>query len=295
MSKKILSLLMIIVLCYSCLPNPQSKHLTYQNIVIISDMSSRINSSKFPHKDIQEIDNIIQYFRNECVKPGAKIGDKSSISFSAFSEKTGLAIDIGKIKDLGEKQSFINSTGKFKDSGLDKILLNFKDTVNSLYKRISNPGLDLISLLIEKIENEDIIKKDNVITDGIDSTYIYFDNHIYVFTDGYLEYQLNQRNLNNEYYFGETEIDRVRKYCIANEIDASSALKKDKSLGLPVSTITKSKYINLHIFETHERDKDVKSQSYRYPTGLRDNDILRAVWEKWSIESGFKSFEWKKY
>ena len=32
-------------------------------------------------------------------------------------------------------------------------LLDFEDTVHGLYDRISNPGLDLISILIEKIEN----------------------------------------------------------------------------------------------------------------------------------------------
>lgn len=293
--KKIVFFTVIIALIYSCMPATQSKHLTYQNIVILSDMSSRIENQRFPQKDIGEIHNIIKYFRDECVKPGEKIGDKSSIRFSAFSEKIAASIDIGEIKDLGEKQKFINSTGKFQNCGLDKELLDFEDKVVGLYDRISNPGLDLISILIEKIENESIVKSNKVISDGIDSTYIYFENHIYIFTDGYLEYQLSQKKLNGEYYFGESEIERVRQYCNTNSLDVPTALEKKKSLGLPVSKIKQSKDINLHVFETHERDKDVNSQTYRHNTGLRDNEILKAVWEKWAKESGFKSFEWKKY
>ena len=57
----------------------------------------------------------------------------------------------------------------------------------------------------------------------------------------------------------------------------------------------KNKTINLHVYETHERDKNEKLQTYNFEKGVRDNEILEAVWRKWAKESGFKSFEWKKY
>ncbi len=293
--KKIVSIFSIVTLFYSCMPVTQSKHLTYQNIVIISDMSSRIRNPRFPQKDNNEIYKIVQYFKNECVKPGEKIGDKSSISFSAFSEKNAASIDIGKIKELSDKQSFINSTGIYKNCGLEKKLSDFEDIVKCLYNRITNPGLDLISLLIEKIENENIVKQDNIITDGIDSTFIHYDNHIYIFTDGYLEYALSQKQQNSQFYFGDLEIKRVRQYCVNNRVGITAALEADKSLCLPVCNSKKSQYINLHILETHERDKDTRFQTYIHSKGLRDNEILESVWRKWAIESGFKNFEWKKY
>ena len=74
-----------------------------------------------------------------------------------------------------------------------------------------------------------------------------------------------------------------------------TALEKDKSLGLPNSESKKNQYINLHILETQERDKDIKFQTYKHPKGLRDNEILEVVWSKWAKGSGFKSIEWKKY
>jgi hypothetical protein len=275
----------------SCVSESQNKHLTYQNIVILSDLSSRIDNK--PPKDIEEIQKIIQYFRNECVKPGEKIGDKSSISFSTFSEKVAAKIDINEIKKLGDKQRFINSTGKFKNNGLNQKLEDFENKVKEIYATTRNQGLDLISILIDKLEKEPIVKQDLFVTDGIDTTFIKYDNHIYIFTDGYLEY-LNKA-ANKQFYFGNSEIEKIRTYCKTNNLSIAKALQDNPSLCLPPYKGKKNEFVTLHILETHERDKNDKLQTYKYPTGLRDNEILEAVWKKWALESGFKDLTWDKY
>jgi hypothetical protein len=289
--KNILVVCTVIILLTSCASEPQNKNLTYQNIVILSDLSSRINNK--PSKDREEIHKIVQYFKNECVKPGKKIGDKSSICFSSFSNDVITSIDIAKIKNLGDKQQFVNSTGKFQNNGLNYQINDFEFKVKNAYSNFRNKGLDLISILIEKIENEPIVKKDTYLTDGVDTTYIKYDNHIYIFTDGYLEYQ--NKSTNSQFYFGSSEIDKIRQYCKENNVDIKTALNKNSSLCLPPTKIGKNKFIKLHVLETHERDKNDKLQNYKYPTGMRDNEILEAVWRKWAALSGFKSFEWKKY
>jgi phosphatidylserine/phosphatidylglycerophosphate/cardiolipin synthase-like enzyme len=61
--------------------------------------------------------------------------------------------------------------------------------------------------------------------------------------------------------------------------------------------------IQVHAFETgdergiktHARDKNESNLSYKNPIGIRDNEILKAVWSKWAKESGFKSLDWKLY
>jgi hypothetical protein len=289
--KNNLIICLLTVLFASCGREPQNKYLTYQNIVIISDMSSRIDN-KVP-KDIDEIHKIVQFFKNECVKPGEKIGDKSSISFSSFSDKVITAIDLGTIKEVGERQSFINSTREYQKSGFTQKITEFENKVSTAYAKNRDDGLDLISILIEKIENEAIVKKDVNITIGIDTTFVKYDNNIYIFTDGYLEY-INKQN-NDQFYFGSSEIASVREYCRINNVDISKALETNNALCLPATKSNLNQYINLHILETHERDKNDKFQTYKYPKGLRDNEILEAVWRKWGVESGFKSFEWKKY
>ena len=299
--KQFLAFFVTLLLLQSCMPEAQNKSLTYQNIIILSDLSDRIEptingnipNQQYPSKDIKEIDKILKFFNDECVKPGEKIGDKSCISFSTFSDESIASIDIDKIKDLGAKQQFINSTGKYQSNGLKYKIDIFKQKVQNAYDSIRNKGLDLISVTIDKIENKSIIKKNTVLTNGIDSTFINYDNHIYIFTDGYLEY--NGKNSNNQFYFGNPEIEKIRQYCKTNNVDIATALNDNSSLCLPAVTNDKNQFINLHILETHERDKNSKLQTYKNPTGLRDNEILEAVWRKWATESGFKSFEWKKY
>lgn len=289
--KNILIVSSIIVVLSSCKSESQNKHLTYQNLVILSDLSSRIDNK--PPKDTAEINKLVEYFKNECVKPGEKIGDKSSIYFSSFSDKVIASIDIDKIKGLGDKQQFINSTGKFQTNGLTYQINDFEQKVKYAYSKIRNNGLDLISILIEKIENDQILKKDTYLTDGIDTTFINYDNHIYIFTDGYLEY-IN-KGTNKQFYFGSDEIEKVRKFCTVNKVDIKKALLLDSTLRIPPYKKINNQYVTLHILETHERDKNDITLSYNHLEGKRDNEILEAVWRKWAIESGFKKIEWGKY
>ena len=223
--KKFLVFFVTLLLLQSCMPEAQNKSLTYQNIIILSDLSDRIEpkingkipNQQYPSKDINEIDKILKFFNDECVKPGEKIGDKSCISFSTFSDESIACIDIDKIKDLGAKQQFINSTGKYQNKGLKYEVGIFKQKVQIAYDNIRNKGLDLISVTIDKIENNSIIKENTVLTNGIDTTFINYDNHIYLFTDGYLEYK--GKNSNNQFYFGNPEIEKIRQYCLTNKVD----------------------------------------------------------------------------
>lgn len=280
-------------------PKVNNKTLIYQNIVILSDMSSRIHHPQFAQKDTTKIQELCDYFKNECVKPGQKTGDKSSIYFSLFTGDVTLDIDLGKYKTLLEKQQFINSTGEYKNNGLNEELQAFNDSIKATYNQIENPGLDLISLLIEKIENESFIKqnedKDKAKVSGLDTTFIQYDNHLYIFTDGYLEY--GNKKDNDQYYFGRYEIEKIRQYAIKNNISIEKSLIQDNQLGLDTTrcNIRKNKSIHLHIWETHERDKDIQKGTYKHRKGFRDNEILEAVWRKWATDCGFKSFEWKKY
>ena len=265
---------------------------TFQNIIILSDLSSRLENK--PSKDLNKIDEIIEHFKKDCVKPGEKMGDRSSISFSSFSGEISARIDLNDFPNIGEKQQFINSTGKFKNSGFIQALVEFRNKIIQTYKTDSNPGLDLISILNEKIRNDGFVRFSKVLSSGgMDSTYLNFENHIYILSDGYLEYQ--NKEMNPQFYFGKDEIERIRKYCQANRIEVSKAVQEQDSLKLPPLKNPNNNFIHLHVCETHERDKDDLKQTYSHPAGLRDNEILEAVWRQWAKESGFQSLEWEKY
>jgi len=135
--KNILILSFILSLFTSCNQEPNNKSLTYQNIIILSDMSSRIKNK--PQKDLVKIKDIINFFKNECVKPGKKIGDRSALLFSTFSNKVIASIDINKFEKLTEKQQFVNSTGEFKNTGFTQQICNFEKEVISTYAQNSTP------------------------------------------------------------------------------------------------------------------------------------------------------------
>ncbi|CAM3838474.1 MULTISPECIES: hypothetical protein [Flavobacterium] len=290
---KLILILIVTLLLNSCIPESNNKYLTYQNLIILSDMSDRISNKDFPEKDILEIKKIIQYFEKECVKPGEKIGDKSSIHFSPFSQKNIFSVDLDKIVNLGDKQSFINSTGKYELNGLKEKLLEFEKIITQKYGSINDKGIDLLSILLEKIQNENMIKKDKIITDGIDTTFVSYENHIYILTDGYLEYTLKTDN--HQFRFGPSKIIQLRTYCKKNNINVENALTLNTNLGLIPIKNELNKYINIHVLETHERDFNKKTQNYDNQIGYRDNEILEQVWKKWINESGFKNFEWERY
>ena len=95
--------------------------------------------------------------------------------------------------------------------------------------------------------------------------------------------------------FQEIENDNLAEIVASNNVVVTKALDDNPSLCLPPYKGKKHKIVTLHIMETHERDKNDKLQTYKHPIGLRDNEILQAVWRKWAIESGFKDLTWDKY
>jgi uncharacterized protein YcfL len=64
--KKTCCLFLGLILLYACGSEHEKKELTYQNIMILSDMSSRLVNK--PNKDKEEIDKILSYFVKECVR-----------------------------------------------------------------------------------------------------------------------------------------------------------------------------------------------------------------------------------
>lgn len=289
--KAVLSYFLFVLIFVSCTVESKNKYLSYNNIIIFSDLSSRVENK--PLKNFEEIQKIIRFFKEECVKPGEKIGDKSAIYFAAFSENIAASVDLNNFKSIIDKQQFINSTGIYKSNGLENRLNDFERKVKEVYSSTRNPGLDLISILVDRLEKERLVKEDRLLTDGVDTTFIKYNNHVYIFTDGYLEYVNNGGN--RQFYFGISEIEKVRAYCKINNVSISKALEDNPMLCLPPYKGKMNEFVTLHVLETHERDKDDKLQTYKFPVGQRDNEILEAVWKKWAKESGFKDLIWNKY
>jgi HKD family nuclease len=287
-----LLLLPILMFMASCSPQPKAKTdaITYDNIIILADLSSRLNSTRFQNKDISVIEQIASYWMSDCVKPGIKIGDKSSISFApanSFKYRyASISIDLDekyKSTELEDKQRYVNSP-----TGLKKDLEDFIKSVKNVYSSQNNSGgLDLISLVCKGIGNGELkIKNDDAVC--------HFRNHLFIFTDGYLEFDAKVGN--TQYYFGEKQIQSIRKYCEQNDLDDPMlALQKHPEFKLKPYRSDKNGLIDLYVMETLDRgfipEKGVNLQR----AGMIDNDILKAVWTVWATESGFKSINWQEW
>jgi hypothetical protein len=224
------------------------------------------------------------------VKPGIKTNDRSAISFSRInyfkSKCSSVKIDIEAFDTTVEKQKYVNSTSEGKT--LDQDIKHFREQVNCIYNGEDVGGLDILSLLYNEISAGTHIKKDGKLSV---CTNLKYHNHLFIFTDGYLEYNKNHSNL--DLYFGIEEIDSVRKIAKEQSKPVRDILIKCPTLRLKPLENENNKLINLFVMETDDRGFNAQAGTYNYTGDLSDNNILKTVWELWAIESGFKSFTWK--
>jgi hypothetical protein len=281
-----------LIALFGCkMPKEESEVLNYNNILIYTDLSNRLE--KVPN-DTMLINQLINYFITECVKPGIKVNDRSSIYFSRvnmYNSKCNTArIDIGEQKNLQEKQLYVNNNSKSSTllSDVDK----FKRIVECNYSERDEGGLDILSLLYNEINNGIYIKKPTFILGENDTTYINFTNHLFLFTDGYLEYDTTIGN--SDFYFGQPQIEKIRQFCKTNNTLPVEAIKTNPEFKLRPLKAEFNKYINLYILETYDRGLDQQKGTFKYTGDLSDNNILNIIWEAWAKDSGFKSFTWKQ-
>lgn len=185
-----------------------------------------------------------------------------------------------------EKQKYVNNTSKGKT--LDKDLENFRAQVDCTYEERDDGGLDILSLLYNEIRDGNHIKFDKAL---MDCTNLKFHNHLFIFTDGYLEYNKNHSNL--DFYFGIEEINSVRQIAEQENKQVRDILIRCPTLRLKPLEHENNKHINLFVMETADRGHNAQTGTINYSGDLSDNNILKAVWELWAIESRFRSFTWK--
>ena len=260
--------------------------LEYHNIMIYADLSNRLD--KDPN-DSTIIEQLIAYFEKECVKPKTKINDRSSIYFSRLNHYESNCrphkIDIEAREKLEEKQKFVNKE-------LRTELNKLRATVACNYMERDSGGLDLVMLIYNELRNGLHIKTDKIIIGEYDTTAHKYYNHLFILTDGYLEF--SNRDVSQDYHFSSSQIGRIRRRCIRENISPAQAIMTDSSFRIKALPPNENiGLVNLYILETDDRSFDPNSGTYQYSLELSDNEILRHVWQKWAEDSGFRSFTWK--
>jgi len=291
---KIFFIIALAALLFGCGQTPQNQTLTYDNFVVYSDLSSRLTNKPAPN-DLALIDAMLDYFKNECVKPGKKMNDYSAITLDKLFHNDNsvccpATIDVGAIKPLATKQAFVN---KELDASIDA----FRSVAKCIYSSDNKGGIDLLTQLYCRIKDGNNLKTDETLPNGKDTVIRRYNNNVVILTDGYLEF-VGKNDYNKGFYFSVNEIQAIRNYCIAKNLtSAAQALSESNTLPrLQALKCANNKIVNLFILETADRHRfsSAKSGAAKYPTGLSDNEILRDVWELWAKESGFKSFHWQE-
>jgi hypothetical protein len=264
----------------------EKMELEYHNIMIYADLSNRLD--KTPN-DSAIIEQLISYFEKECVKPKTKINDRSSLYFSRLnhyeSSCRSYKIDVESKDKLEEKQKFVN---RELGAELDK----FRNAVQCNYMERDSGGLDLVMLIYNEIKNGLHLKKDRVQLGEYDTISYKYYNHIFILTDGYLEF--SNKDVSQDYQFSSSQIGRIRRRCIRENISPQEAIMTDSAFRIkPLPPNDNIGLVNLYIMETDDRSFDPRSGTYQYSLELSDNEILRQVWQRWAEESGFRSFTWR--
>jgi hypothetical protein len=230
---------------------------------------------------------------------GVKINDRSSISFSRINDRLGTCpkskIDLCDFAntEVSQKQTYVNSREALTPGSktLKGDLIAFRNNVQCTYGERDERGLDILSLVFDKLNRGSDFKKDDLVHDERDTTHLIYHNHLILFTDGYLEYSTG--NGNGEFYFGAKQIEAVRQFCKANRTTPEEAIAQNLDFQLrPLRTIT-NESVNLYVLETADRGFDSRTGTFRHTGDLSDNFILMSVWKQWAKESGFRSFTWK--
>jgi hypothetical protein len=277
-------------------PPQESSYVEYHNLVILSDLSNRLDAKPM---DTVIINQFLSFFENDCVMPGVKINDRSSISFSRINDRSGTCqkskIDLCDFSntEVSQKQRYVNSSDAL-TPGLKTLkgdLKAFRKNVQCTYGERDVKGLDILSLVFDKLNRGSDFKKNGLIHDEVDTTHLVYHNHLILFTDGYLEYSTG--NGNGEFYFGDKQIKAVRQFCKTNRVTPEEAISQNIDFQIrPLRTET-NESVNLYVLETADRGFDSSTGTFRHTGDLSDNYILMAVWKHWAKESGFKSFTWK--
>lgn len=255
---------------------PSRVELSYDNISVYADLSSRLDRQP---KDELLISTLLDYFVADCVQPGVKKDDRSAIRFSRlYDNQTDcgeIGIDLDAFESAKEKARYIKREGT--EESLTADITRFAEGVSCHYTRPNEVDLNVPSLLAQEVALGTFLKEDKMIVDGRDTAVLKYNNHLILFTSAYPDFP------------GQgTDPQALRERCQATGLSIYELLKVCPELRMNPQLNENNRRVHLYLLETEDR-----TAGEIHPGGLRDNDILKALWEYWAEESGFKSFTWK--
>lgn len=266
--------------------------LDFENITIYADLSGRLDRNP---GDREFIDTMLDYFVESCAKPGEGSNDRSAIRFSRLNYNATdcpvTEIDLDRLASRELRQKYIDNS--IEAGGLAADVSLFADGVNCHYQTRDEEEADAIALIAVEVSKGDFIKQEKVMIDGRDTLVFQYHNRLFVFTDGYLGF--SGQEIDGEFQLGEKELDDIRNLCRSNDMTVYELLRVCPELRIRPFKHANNALVDLYIVETDDRGFDPLTGNLSNPGPLSDNNILKAFWEFWAAESGYKSLTWKPF
>jgi hypothetical protein len=178
-----------------------------------------------------------------------------------------------------EKSKYVNS--KSIGNTLNNDLLNLKETIQCQYKTQDKSGDILNSLNQIFVLDENIMNSQPKYYSILEASQVW-ENDVFLFTDGYLEFN-NMKN--SKFSTPSSKIIEIRKLCLQNKKNPTDILDTYPNLKIEPILNKAFNHIKLHILETYDRGIDKTTGISK--EAISDEIILKSLWNKWALESGF--------
>jgi hypothetical protein len=274
------------------------KEVEHLNLIILSDLSNRINSELYPRQldDIQIIEAITEVFPDYIRMGGRLINQKDRLRLRLINKQevpnfydyeADLSVDLGGFQTQGERVDYLNGKA---DKTLTTDLNDFQNASAKIYEKAyeNTSGADIWTFFNQSFDETYLMLTNPMRNDHIQDK---ARTVIILLTDGYLEagnYGKNFCEGNSCYYLSPSRIKDFR-----------STLKKGK--GLNINDIIEQenfrikavnnktlKEVEVLTLEFYDRSKSASGSASIYPT---DFHITKALWQDWMTNSGVKRTE----
>lgn len=289
--KNLLKLVVFTLALAACRPEATDESVlqVHYNLNFVADLTNRLQdkqSRSLPHDSVL-FNKFIEAYVPKILNHRRSLNQKDIIQFSAVSRYNSSSsknkVSLEAFKNQRERIEHIKS------GQLDVDLKNLETNFAELYKNVNDPSGDLFSFFKTGISKLNV-KGDTIKHLQHDAnTTEYHKNVVVLFTDGYLEAGSYSRtrdcNGNQCMYLNEELIEEIRGKVKQKGATINEILEQDGYGIMPVSNKW-LKYCDIIIMEVFDRSRSSSGSARKNPT---DYEIIKAVWEKWLLDSGAKS------
>lgn len=264
----------------------------HHNILMVSDMTNRLElyPTHIKIHDTTIIRLAYNLFGEEIIHTkGRRTGQMDCLAWSTLvPARTGgerLAIDLSGFDSQLKRINYTTHTKEMHDD-INGIL----STVRKTYENRTVKSGDIYSFLENELNEANVRTGENVTTSFGNKLIRRHDNVVILFSDGYLEYGLNQEGGVYNYEWSEEQI-RAFRHILNKE---GRTVKSDLSdlEQLPRIMKVDNPYLsNIRILCLGFHDRSSSSATGSVRVRPSDRDINMYAWKDWLLRSGVKDVE----